>query len=358
MEKSVFKNNSLLLIVATFCVAGLLRSQDTLQHIVEDGYIEKMSGKLVLNLSINNEYETFEVRSPNSRTVLYPNAKTNAHLKLNYRFLSFGFQFAPDFLPGNGDEDQKGETKSFRLGTALVFKHWFTDINYSKVKGYYLKNSSDFMVMQPGDPYIQFPDLHFNNLSLAVGYSSNSRFSFRSLTTQTERQLRSTGSFIPTINFSYYTVNDKSSSLTTQKSRNIETSIGPGYAYTFVLHKEFYLSLGLSGSLGYLNTKLWTRGLLEPTITYQDNFILRWDGRTGFGYNGSKFYTGLYANLSGTQYEQENSTVLNFNTRVFFQVFFGIRIPAPAYLNRKVNQIEEKIKTTIKPTKQTKKNRV
>ena len=344
MSKSAFRILSLGISMACFCLSGWAQTLDTLQNKIEDGYIEKMSGKLVMNLSLNNQYETFEVRSQNTRTVLYPNAETNLHLKLNYRFISFGFQFTPIFLPGNGDEDTKGETKSFGLGTALVFKHWFGDINYSKVKGYYLENTADFSPIRPSDPFIQFPDLIFKSLALNIGYSSNSRFSFRSLTSQTERQLKSAGSFIPAVNFRYYTVNDKSPAVTTQKSRNIETSIGPGYIYTFVAKEKFYLSLGLSGSVGYLNTKITTRGLTEDTLTHQDNFIYRWDGKTGVGYNGTKFYTGLYTNLSGTQYKQENTTVLNFDTRVYFNAFFGIRIDAPEYLNRKVNQLEKKIK--------------
>ena len=63
----------------------------------------------------------------------------------------------------------------------------------------------------------------------------------------------------------------------------------------------------------------------------------------GIGYNGDRFYTGLYANLLGTQYEQQNTTAMNFDTRVSYHLFFGIRLKAPDYLNRKVIKIEEKI---------------
>jgi len=87
---------------------------------------------------------------------------------------------------------------------------------------------------------------------------------------------------------------------------------------------------------------LTTRQSTGNTITKQDNFIYRWDGKTGIGYNGSSFYSGLYANISGTKYKQENTTVMNFETRVFYHVFIGFRIKSPDYIERQVTKIENK----------------
>ena len=318
--------------------------KDSTDIRIEDGWIEKMNNKIALDISLNNSYEIFEVKTPTNKFILYPNTPTNLRLNLNYRFISFGFQFAPDFIPGNGDEDLRGKTKSFGLGTSLIFKHWFFDLSYSKVNGYYLDNTDDFMTREQGDPYIQFPDLNYNGLAFAVGYYNNAKFSFRSLTSQTERQLKSAGSFIPVFNFRYYKIDDKSIGLSTQKSNNIEASIGPGYTYTFVAKEKFYLSLGLQGSIGYLNTNLTTRQPTGDIITNQDNFIFRWDGKTGIGYNGSSFYTGLYANVSGTEYKQENTTATNFETRVFYHLFLGIRIKSPDYLERQATKLENTLK--------------
>ena len=91
--------------------------------------------------------------------------------------------------------------------------------------------------------------------------------------------------------------------------------------YTFVSKEKFYLSLGLLSSLGYLNTKLTTRQPDGDITTNQDNFIFRWDGKVGLGYNVNSFYTGLYSTISGTEYRQENTTAMNFETRVFGKVY-------------------------------------
>jgi hypothetical protein len=318
---------------------------DSTRLITEDGYIEKMSNRIAVDISFNNAYNIFEVNpNPDLRIVLFPNTPNKLRMKFNYDFLSLGIQFAPDFLPGNGDNDQKGKTRSFEIGTGLVFKHWFTDIVYSDVEGYYLENTRVFdMMLQNGDPFVQFPDLQYKGISVRSGYYHNSKFSFRSLTSQTERQLKSAGSFIGVLHMDYYTINDKSSTLDTQKSNNFEANIGPGYIYNFVFREKFYAALGLQAGLGYMHTRLTTRFPFGDVITNQDNFIFRWDARTGIGYNGTRYYGGLYANVTGTRYKQENTTAVNFETRVFYHLFLGIRLKSPGFLERSVRKVKNSV---------------
>jgi hypothetical protein len=309
---------------------------------IDDEWVEKMGDKIAVDISFNNSYEIFEVKTLDDKFIIHPNIPTNLRFKFSYRFISFGIQFAPDFIPGNEEEDLKGKTKSFGLGTQLIFRHSFFDISYTNITGFYLQNSNDYISRASADPYIQFPDLNYKGFSFSSGYSSNENFSLRSLSSQTERQLKSIGSFMPVFNFRYFTIDDKSNGGSTQKSNNIETSIGPGYAYTFVVKTKFYFSLGLLANVGYLHTKLTTRLPEEDIITNQNNFIFRWDGKTGIGYNGRRFYSGLYANVSGTKYNQENTTVVNFETRIFYHLFFGIRLNAPSELERQFDKIQRK----------------
>jgi len=343
MNRQAILRHIILTAIVSICTFISIRGQtkDSLSVKIEDGWIEKIDNKIGIDVSLNNSYEIFEVKTEDTKFILYPNTASNLRFNVNYKFISFGFQFTPDFIPGNGEDNLKGNTKSFELRTAFIFKHWFTDLSYSKVQGYYLKNSADFTTLLKGDPYIQFPDLNYYGFAISTGYSSNSKFSFRSLTSQTERQLRSAGSFIPVINLRYYSIDDRSSGMSTQKTNNFESSIGPGYAYTFVSKEKFYLSLGLQSSLGYLNTKLTTRQPDGDITTNQDNYIFRWDGKVGLGYNGRSFYTGVYTNISGTEYRQENTTAINFETRVYYHLFLGIRLAAPDYLERKANKIEK-----------------
>lgn len=320
------------------------QERDSIRHsqTIKDGWIEPMRNMIGIDVSVNNSYETFEVSAPSNRFVLQPNMAANTRLKLNYKFISVGVQYAPDFIPGNGDEKIKGKTSGLAFGTLFIFKHWYLDLSYTQIKGYYLENTIDYMPWKEGDPYIQFPNLSYKGATISSGYIHNSKFSLRSLTSQTERQLKSAGSFIPAFDLRYYLIDDQSKGGTTQKSNNTEMSAGPGYAYTFVIKKKLYLSLALVGSVGYLNTKLTTRFPLEDEVTFQDNLILRWDGRIGVGYNGRRVYTGAYSSNSGTEYNQEKTTVVNTETRLFYHFFVGFRFNAPKFVELPATQLEDK----------------
>jgi hypothetical protein len=138
----------------------------------------------------------------------------------------------------------------------------------------------------------------------------------------------------------YYVVNDKSDGLSTQKSNNIEFNIGPGYAYTFVLKEKLYASLGLFASAGYLHTKLLTRTPDGNFTTNQDNFVFRYSGRSGIGYNGPRFFTGIYANLAGSSFKQENTTAINNETRINYRLFFGFRFDAPRFVAKGMDSLK------------------
>lgn len=308
-----------------------------------DGWIEKINDKITVDMSFNNSYETFEVKTPVVRYLIYPNASTNWSFNANYRFLSLGIQLKPGFLPGNGDEESKGKTKSYSLGTSFRGKHWMGDLSYSKIKGYYLKNTKEVISWAAGDPYIQFPDQHYKGFSSSVAYSTNSRFSFRSITSQTERQLKNAGSFIPVFHFRYYKIDDLSSGSSTQKSTNTEAGLGLGYMYTVILHHYFYFSTGLESGLGYLNTLLTTRTATGNIDSRQDNYIIRWDNKTGIGYNGPKFYAGFFSNLSGSTYQQENTTAKNAETRFYYRLFLGVRLESPGGLKRRADNIQRRL---------------
>ncbi|MCU4156519.1 DUF4421 family protein [Carboxylicivirga sp. A043] len=327
-------------LVITYALANCMSSAGQKSDTIRDVWIESMSDQLAFDISLTNLYDVFEVQTNNTKLTLYPNTPTKLGLKLNYRFLSVGFKVSPDFLPSNGDEQLKGKTKSIEMATSFIFSHLFFNLNYFKVKGYYLEDSEGYGERTPDEPYIQFPDLHYKGFSVLSGYYNNTRFSFKHLTTQTERQLRSAGSFMPVLNFRYYSIDDKSAAVNTQKTSNIELGIGPGYAHTFVINEKFYGSLGMLTEFGVLKTKLTTRLSSGDTVTKQNNIILGFQARVGLGYNNKRFYSGLYVDMKGMRYEQEHTTAVNSEARAFYRFFIGYRISAPSFIKKPLEKIE------------------
>ena len=163
----------------------------------------------------------------------------------------------------------------------------------------------------------------------------------KSLTTQTERQLKSAGSFIPLVAYRYYIVDDRTpliSSSTSQRSNNFEFAISAGYHYTFVIKQNFYFSLGFTPGVGYNFTKLYTRSQSDNMITRSKSPEFRWDGRGAIGYNGDRFFAGAILNLGGSSFRQENTTVINHDYTAFYQVFIGFRLNAPGILREGVDE--------------------
>ena len=342
--KTIFKTPQPLLILFIFIMPsqGMNSQLDSTRVFVEDGCIEKMRDQIAIENSFNNEYEIFRVKTNDNTIEISPNIRTNYRLQLNYKFILAGFQFAPKLFPNNNDNASKGKTSSFNLKIKLVLKHWYSTLQYSKLKGFYLSDSDGFNVLQQNNTFIQFPDLHYNAYEMETGYIHNSKFSYRSITSHMERQLKSAGSFIPVVKLRYYTLDDQSDSNTTQKSNNLEYTIGPGYAYNFVFKENFYATIGGLASLGNIHTKLSTRMPEDTYITHQNNLMFQWQGKLGLGYNGRKIYSGIFAIVSETQYKQEHTTANNFETRVFYNFFFGIRLNSPKSIKRNFDNIEDK----------------
>lgn len=315
---------------------------DSSKAEVKDRYIQNMTDLSSYKLSITNDIVVFSVDADNYFVKLYPNTATSLKLSFNYRFLSFTITHAPSFLPNNKDDKLKGKTKNFGLGFGLMHPHWFTHVSYSKNKGYYLENTRDFSAnWQQGDPYIQFPELEVNSFEAIGGYSFNENFSVRALTTQTERQLQSAGSFIPMAAVRLYYVNNLQNT-SGQKSRNLELIAGAGYHYTLVLKQNFYISAGITPGAGFIFTELTTRGNQgspDDIITNSKSPVARIEGRGALGYNGKKFFAGAQVDIRGTWHEQENTTVINSDTHTFYQIFFGLRFPAPKVLNKLMDKV-------------------
>ncbi len=324
-----------------------VQQKDTLRFYNPAKSIEYMNQYITLKFTQNSDIETLAVITNPNEIHLSPNAKSTSRLSFNYKFISCSVEFIPKFLAENYDDAIKGKTSGTGYGLNLNFNHWMQELSYTKTKGYYLENTSDYDVnWRPGDPYTQFPELVYQNFQGITAYNFNQNFSVNAISSQSERQLKSAGSFIPHLIYRYYIIDDRSTPVSggsTQKSNNFELAVGAGYYYTFVVKNNFYFSLGLTPSGGIVFTNLTTRFPSGNVVTKQQNAIFRLDGRTGLGYNGERFFTGLYMKLSGSTYKQEKSSAINEDERVAFQAFLGYRLRAPGWLKENVKSISDKV---------------
>lgn len=339
-----FKYFLFIITVFPFCVAAQ-KADPIVSKEPDSTYIEDMSEYLSPRLSMNDNIKNFIVRNTVTYE-LYPNDNTVLKLSLNYRWLSLSYSNAPKFFAGNDDDTLKGTTKITAFAVNMNFNHWMQHLAYDRVKGYYLANTSAYLNpwQQGKDPYIQFPELVYSSFSGNTGYKFNKNFSFNSISAQTERQLKSAGTFIPSLLYNYYIVDDKTQLTgqnSSQKSNNLEVLLVAGYFYTLVINKQLYVTAGAAPGFGFIKTKLLTRLPAGNETSHFTNPILRLETGLAAGYNGERFFAGIQLAASAEAYNQNKTINVIESDDVMYQVFAGYRLRAPAFLRKAIDKVDK-----------------
>ncbi|MGN6419733.1 MAG: DUF4421 domain-containing protein [Pseudobacter sp.] len=337
---------SLLLSVMMVCMFPcLLRA--AVDTIPVSRKIEALGDMVTLKLTQSSDLETIGVTTPGLAISLSPNAESATRLGFSYRFISFGIRFVPRFLNGNNDDALKGKTSSKGFSLGFNFRHWMQNLSWNRTRGYYLENTKDFLPGWTADsPYIQFPDLVLTQYEGSTAYNFNPDFSVNASITQSERQLKSAGSFIPVLYYKYNINENKTvpePGAPVQKGRNFEVLLGAGYHYNFVWKQKFYLALGLTPAAGYTFTRLTSRYETYRTSENERHFMFRLDARAGIGYNSKRFFTGIYMRSAGSAYREQESNVTVEKGQGVFHLVVGFRLNAPSWIKKPIETITDKI---------------
>lgn len=317
-------------------------AQDTAHLSVakDSSYIERFDDGIVLKLAAENGEDIYSFDIKPVKLIFVPNPKEVIRAYFSYRFLSSYLTYVPHFLAGNNDDAEKGRSKSLAFGTKYTSSQWFAALSYSFTKGFYLQNTKDFQPgWEPGDRYFQVPNLQVVSFEGSVGYNTNPRLSLQAVSSQTERQLKSAGAFLPILSYSYYIIDNRDTGFS-QKANNFQVLLGAGYHHTFVLAKSFYCFGSFVPSFGYINTRLLTR---DPSTGYQVNHstspIYEWEAKTGFGYNAHRLFAGVYVTIISSKNSQGLTSAVNENGRTFLQLFVGYRLQAPHIFKKILDKI-------------------
>lgn len=301
-------------------------------HLKEDGYIDDMSGYVNAKLAVVNKLELFNLTANNNRYEIYANSPTALRFSVDYKTISIGYSFTPDFFKSNKDEELYGKSRGFGGHLGLVYPHWFHEFGGRYIQGFYLNNTQDYdSTWTEGDPYISKPDLFYASIEGVTGYKFNPRFSVRSLTSQTERQLKSAGSFIATTNYKWFQTKDESSPKfgdSLLSSNNLEIGINFGYYYTLVIKQAFYISAGLAPGFGYIQSDVEKNPTgISETNSYSST-LFRLAGKLAAGYNAERLVIGAYADFTGGSFYNEDAPILNSNFNNTYMVFVAYRLEA------------------------------
>lgn len=302
----------------------------TNDYIIEDGYIDQINQYMNVRLSLKNYYEFFSLNTNNNLYDIRTNSGTTLKLSADYKSISIWYNFTPKDLGLNTEEVEKGKTGGFNFGFGIIRRNWFNQFNFRYIQGFYLENTKDFLpTWKPGDVYLQKPKLGYAALEGTTGYKFNPKYSLRSVNSQTERQLKSTGSIVASTNYRFYQLKDENSPLydSILRSDNYEIGFNLGYFYNIVFLKNLYISIGASPGFGIIHSKVDQKN--SASGIQQSSFnsgVFRLSGHTGIGYNRERFYAGIYADFSAGSFLKDNIPVINTDFRNLYQAFIGYRL--------------------------------
>jgi len=310
------------------------------EELSSNGYFIKMNKTLNLRLDLDNDVRTFEYDGIENKYSIEPNTRLRLTTALNYRFISLKVGFSPNFLAGN-DADLKGITSIFRLSVNIFLKDWMQNFDYNRVKGYYAKGLEDPILGFPpsNDQYQILPDLQTLSITGTTSYRFNENYSFKAVENQNEIQIKSAGSFVPSLSYGYFEMTNQT---TPQDIYSYFIMLHAGYYHTFVIHENWYSNLGLSPGLGVEFNKLLTRVEGEGEfITRNNSMAFNMNVQMGIGYNSNRFYGGTA--LIGSATSRNENSVINFDSvRGYFKIFVGYRFNAPRSFERGMDWIESK----------------
>jgi hypothetical protein len=281
-------------------------------------YFENIIIKTEITSNVANLH--FESKANGLNFDIIPIAEYQISSSFDYKFMALGFSFSPKFLM-NPDRGKNEDSQSFGLRLNFFFSDRLRqELNYQYYKGFYSKNASD-------ETNIFLANTTLGIFEGSTYFIANKNYSFRAHYAQTERQLKSAGSFIPKLNYSISRANSNLTSTTTSAQLDFIDSIDligqVGYLYTYVLNKKWFATGGLHPGFGYNFTKYaYQNNEANDEIFHTISFAMNSD--ISIGYNSYRVFYGASYNRRFYNYTNNKDDLFNRNSE-FFNLYFGYR---------------------------------
>lgn len=333
-----FLKAGLLIIFSLIITQGKAQSDTTNTKSYADQVMIRM------NLDTNIESYIFSVGEGKnaSQTILSINNKTKTSFSVDYRIISATVSFAPRFFDGNNDDAMKGNSSYTDLSFRFFPGRFIQNVYYKNVRGFYVENMKDLSPewKEGIDPYIQFPDLRVQSFGGSTSYILNKNFSARSIYTQGEWQKKSSGSWVP---FLDYDLTVFRNTIENVKSKEIQYNIGGnvGYFYNWIIGKNVniapYLAVGVGGKFSSYRD-IQNEGSKENA----QYATIRMQGGLHVGYNTGRFLFGGKMNFNANSYDQKNNQTVE-NNNLYGLLYIGYRFAPPKVVKNTYDKIQKKI---------------
>lgn len=287
-------------------------------------YYKKFENDLAVQVFALNTSNNFSINYLQDNLVVdvIPNQKTTLGVAVQYDIVSFSIGFAPKFFANNHDnKGSKMTSYSLNFFPGKFMQHF--DLYYQRG-----------MSLQVPGAELYLPRLKSLKIGGSTSYFFNKNFSYRATAFQNERQLRSAGSFAPTLSYYYTELNGKAEPLLGDKSYFVDVALCPGYYYNWVIAKSFLVSGGASLGAGITTT------VDDNTTT---NLLFAGSLQIALGYNSERFFCAVNLRSNFFSHETEQDIVMS-NSIAYATAFAGYRFDPPGVLERQREKLNNILK--------------
>ena len=284
------------------------------------------------------------VYSKDFKLVLGPNEINSLSFGFTYRYLDLGLSFTPNFLNAAQDNNKKGESERFSFRTSFSMYRFNIAFDINSVKGFYLKNSQDFLRGAfPDSSYVLFPNLTVGNFSILLRYNLNRKFSTAALTSGTQIQQRSALTVLPSFQFATFNFHDGSTNSGVQNESTFSTDLNLLFPVvgTLVISPKFSASLGFGPSVGvdfFKSVSLDDSN--KVVVTKGTKPITGYTLQTAISYHPGRFFAGIESRYRSYGHKIEDISRL-IKQYSYFQVFVGFRLKAPSFAKKALDWVNK-----------------
>lgn len=330
-----------LCLIPTFIMFSQETEED-LVYIDETDYKVTYPNRITARAFYVNTSNSLLIKDRNSDLFfnMEPNKQNRIGASVSFRGITASYSFAPDFLAKNEDND---DSKLFNFSLRTFFgKHFMQTLDIFNEKGFYLKLNNDDALS------VYLPNSNSFKIGGATSYIWNEDFSFRAITSQDEKQLKSIGSFIPRIVYYYTKFNLEAESNTDEgyidsSYYSFDIAFAPSYYYNLVPTKNLLLSAGASAGIGLNRSKSEGEDALITLLT-ELNF------RASATYDIDNFYLGTHYSYLILNHAADRTSRVTDNIP-YFQIFVGYRFKAPKSMVEFADKMQSKLNDKIENIK-------
>jgi hypothetical protein len=297
-----------LFLLCTICVSVRGISQSRFEKwwnpVIDSAYVDNYYNDLIIRLFSSQKYsnQTIGDREQKSKLVYKPSNGYTVGAGFTYKFLTVNLGVAFPFT--TPDPKIYGKTERLDLQFHVYLKRLYLDFFSGYYKGQYLENSGDhFPSAIRNEWYYVRNDIRTYSAGAGIYTNFNpKKFRFEAPFLQNVKQKKSAGA--PTAGYEVFWVGSQADSSFVPSGMTgngffqgrhfnrweiITFNLTGGYAYNFVIGKNFFLLLSLNGSIG-----LGYNHLHEVSAGKESRFSANKgiNHRAGVGYHYNRFFVG------------------------------------------------------------------